>query len=362
MTGTTNDRRVGIWLAAWSIMVLLTVVIGGVTRLTESGLSITEWRPLSGVVPPLDQTAWQSEFERYRAIPQFRLEHPTMTLGEFKRIYFWEFIHRLWARLVGVALAVPLVVGLVRGWFAPWLTRRLVGILLLTGLQGALGWYMVKSGLAVRTSVSPIRLAAHLGLALGIFCLTITSAAALLVLRSPVPRPPSLRRHALSTVLLVFVTAIAGALVAGTHGGKVYNEFPLMGGRLVPAGYWSLDPGWKNLIENVAAVQFNHRVLAMLVVLVAGSLAIRLIRLGRSHRGIGGLLLAAALLQAALGLVTLLRSVPIEAAASHQAGAVILLGLSLLAAHRLAPAATATPAGSVDLAGATGRLAPRAEP
>jgi cytochrome c oxidase assembly protein subunit 15 len=285
-----------------------------------------------------------------------------MTLGEFKRIYFWEFVHRLWARLVGAVLAVPLVVGLVRGWFAPWLTRRLVGILLLTGLQGALGWYMVKSGLAVRTSVSPIRLAAHLGLALGIFCLTIVSAADLLRPAAPVAGSRSLRRHAVSTVLLVFLTAIAGAFVAGTHAGKVYNEFPLMAGRLIPAGYWSLDPGWKNLVENVAAVQFNHRVLAMLVLLVAGSLAIRLLRLGRPYRGTGGWLVAAVLIQVVLGLITLLRSVPIEAAALHQAGAVVLLGVSVLAAHRLAPARANARAEPVDLTAPPHRLAPHAEP
>jgi heme a synthase len=361
MPRKTSDRRVGLWLAAWSIMVLLTVVIGGVTRLTESGLSITEWRPLSGVIPPLGDDAWQSEFDRYRAIPQFRLEHPAMTLGEFKRIYFWEFVHRLWARLVGAALAVPLLLGLVRRWFAPWLTRRLVGVLILTGLQGALGWYMVQSGLAVRTSVSPIRLAAHLGLALGIFCLTVTAAADLLGPRPDGAVSRGLRRHALGTVALVFVTALAGALVAGTHAGKVYNEFPLMGGRLVPAGYLSLDPWWRNLVENVAAVQFNHRLLAMLALLVAGSLAIRLFRLGRPHRATGGLLLAAALVQVGLGLVTLLRSVPVGAAALHQAGAVILLGVSLLAAHRLPAARATVPADPMDLAG-TRRLASNPEP
>ncbi len=315
-------------------MVLLTVVIGGVTRLTESGLSITEWRPISGIVPPLTEAAWQAEFTKYQEIPQFRVDHPDMTLAGFKQIYFWEFVHRLWARLVGVGLGVPLVIGLARRWFSRRLVGRLVGVLVLTGLQGALGWYLVKSGLTGRTSVSQYRLAAHLGLALAIFCLTAWTAADLLA-------PPRVfagrgfRRHAMATTALVFLTALAGALVAGTKAGKVYNEFPLMGGRIVPDGYLFLRPWWRNVFDNAAAVQFDHRALATVVLLTAGALGLRLLSAVAALRTLGALVILAVVAQFGLGLVTLLWSVPIPAAALHQAGAVLLLGVCLLTVHRV---------------------------
>jgi cytochrome c oxidase assembly protein subunit 15 len=246
---TAMSRRIGLWLAAWSVMVALTVVIGGVTRLTESGLSITEWRPVSGVLPPLSAAAWEEEFARYRAIPEFQVEAPDMTIDGFMQIYFWEFLHRLWARLVGLAIAAPLLVGLARKWFPPRLAKRLIAMTLLTGAQGALGWYMVKSGLTELTDVSQYRLAAHLGLALVIFMAAVWTAADLLQPNRLAREPAPYRGYAGFTTGLVFVVCMAGAFVAGTNAGKVYNEFPLMAGRFVPAGYlpaetrpWAASP------------------------------------------------------------------------------------------------------------------------
>jgi cytochrome c oxidase assembly protein subunit 15 len=289
---------------------------------------------VSGVLPPLSAAAWEAEFARYRATPEFQLDAPHLTLAGFKRIYFWEYVHRLWARLVGVVIAIPALVGLARGWFAPWLRGRLLVLALLTGLQGALGWYMVQSGLSDRTDVSQYRLAAHLGLALVIFMIALWTAADLFRGRAAprVGRAPPVRRHALATVAVVLLTAIAGAFVAGTNAGKTYNEFPLMAGRIVPAGYFSLDPWYRNLFENVAAVQFNHRLLAVLALVVAIALGARLWRAGVAELGMG--IMVTATLQFGLGLATLLGSVPIGTAALHQAGAVVLLGLALLAVHR----------------------------
>lgn len=337
MTGGRTERRVGLWLAVWAVMVLFTVVIGGVTRLTNSGLSITEWRPVSGVVPPLSAAAWEAEFAKYQAIPEYRIENPDLTLAGFKRIYLVEFVHRFWARLVGLVLAVPLLLGLARGWFTPRVRNRLVGIVLLTGLQGAMGWYMVKSGLSVRTDVSQYRLAAHLLLALVVFAMALWTAADLLGRPQAPAVAPGLRRHALATVALVLVTAVAGAFVAGLHAGKVYNEFPLMAGRFVPEGYLAQRPWYRNFFENVATVQFDHRLLAELTAVVVIALAVRLWRAapagaGRSLALLIGLAVGA---QFALGLLTLLWSVPIPVAAFHQAGAVVLFGLSLLVAHRV---------------------------
>ena len=337
---TERRRAIGLWLAIWAAMVLLTVVIGGVTRLTESGLSITEWKPVSGIVPPLTADAWAEAFRRYQEIPEYQQLNQGMTLAEFKRIFFWEYLHRLWARLVGAALAVPLAVFLLRGGLPGRLTRRLVGILVLTGVQGALGWYMVRSGLSARTDVSQYRLAAHLGLALIIYVITLWTAADLLVGGTTERRNGGtdarwLRPTAVSLAILVFMTAIAGAFVAGINGGLVFNTFPLMGGRVVPPGYALIDPWWKNPFENVAAVQFNHRVLGVLSATAAVLLWWfgRRVVLGTLGRGLLIALPAVAVFQLALGVATLVLRVPVGIAALHQAGAVLLLTAAVLVVH-----------------------------
>ncbi|HTR21002.1 MAG TPA: COX15/CtaA family protein [Gemmatimonadales bacterium] len=340
-------RQIGLWLAIWAGLLLLLVVIGGVTRLTEAGLSITEWQPVSGVLPPLSHQAWQNEFTKYQTIPEFRLLHSWMTLGDFQRIYLTEYIHRLWARLLGVAFAVPLLVFALRRGLGGPLTRRLVALLVLMGLQGAMGWYMVKSGLAGRTSVSQYRLAAHLALALVIFAVTLWTAADLL--RKPAsggnPGLRGYRRAATGLSLLVFVNAIAGAFVAGLRAGKVYNTFPLMGDALVPAGYGQLTPWYLNWFENAAAVQFNHRLLGIAIVLAAVGLwwAGRRRPLSSGARWCSQGLAWMGVLQVGLGVATLLLVVPIALAAVHQAGAVILLALTILLVHALGEPAEQQP-------------------
>jgi len=363
------QRRVGLWLALWAAMVLALVVIGGATRLTESGLSITEWKPVTGVIPPLDRAAWEAEFVRYQQIPQYQLLHRGMTLGEFQTIYLWEFMHRLWARLVGLAFAVPFLVFLWRRELDGPLTRRLGAILILTGLQGAMGWYMVKSGLSVLTSVSQYRLAAHLAFALLIYLLAVWTAAGLLDVGAG-PRAASaagalperrFRRLAGAFTGFVFFTIVSGAFVAGLGAGRAWNTFPLMGGQVVPPGYAALHPWYRNAFENVASVQFHHRLLGLTVAV----LSLALWRLGRRQplpaggRRVLALLPALALLQVSLGITTLLLHVPVLVASLHQLGAVLVLTTALLVFRSVTTTNGRREAPAVVEAGGAEALSPR---
>ncbi len=333
--GRANAPSVGLWLLVCCAMIFAMVVIGGITRLTESGLSITEWRPVTGVLPPLSAAEWQSEFAKYRRIPEYREKNADLTLGQFKTIYWWEYVHRLWGRLIGAAYLFPLVWFVVRGQLNRRLAWRLAGIFILGGLQGGLGWYMVQSGLGDRIGVSPYRLAAHLGLALVIYALTLWTALDLLAERAS--GAPALKRLVHVFVGLVFLAILAGGFVAGLDAGMIYNSFPLMDGRVIPAGYGDLDPWWRNLFENPAAAQFNHRLLgvvtflAALVVIVAASRA----RPSLTARRWLNALVVLAFVQVGLGIATLLLAVPIPLAAAHQAGAVALFTAALGAAHAL---------------------------
>ena len=336
MMADQSTRAVGRWLALWAVMVALLVLIGGATRLTESGLSITEWQPVSGVIPPLNETAWATEFSKYQRIPQYQLLNQGMSLAQFKTIFLWEYVHRLWARLLGVALAIPLLCFAIRRRLPRELWPRLVGLLVLLGLQGALGWWMVKSGLSERTSVSQYRLAAHLVTALALYAFTVWTAAELIAPRGVrgAASDGALSKGLIALALLVPVTAASGAFVAGLRAGKIYNTFPLMGSGLVPPDYGQLTPFWRNLFENPAAVQFNHRLLATTTFLLAMWVWYRArksanLRVVRSTR----LVFAAALLQVALGISTLLTGVPVVLGVAHQAGAVLLLTAALLAVH-----------------------------
>jgi cytochrome c oxidase assembly protein subunit 15 len=320
-------------------MLVALVVIGGITRLTESGLSITEWKPVAGVLPPLSHAAWEAEFARYQQIPEARTVHAGMTLWEFQRIYFWEYLHRLWARLLGVAFAVPLAWFVAKGAVRGALARRLLGILVLLAAQGALGWYMVSSGLVDRVDVSQYRLAAHLGLALAIYGMTLWTAADLL--RAPVvTQDRRVAGWAAAYAGYVYLTILAGAFVAGLDAGRGWNTFPLMEGRFFPAGYGQLHPAWRNAFENPAAVQFHHRWLgigAFLGALALWTLARRSATLSTTGRALAACLAGMAGLQALLGVSTLLLAVPVPVAALHQFGAVILLTLALLLATAAKP-------------------------
>jgi heme a synthase len=328
-----NRRAVAAWLFFCCAMIFAMVIIGGVTRLTESGLSITEWKPVEGAIPPLTEQAWQEEFAKYQRIPEYQLRNHGMTLAEFKTIFWWEYVHRLWGRLIGLAFFMPMVWFVMRGYVRRTLAWRLGGIFVLGGLQGVLGWYMVQSGLVDRVDVSAYRLTAHLGLALAIYAATLWTALDLLR-PTQFEAPDKLGRPALAFCGLVFLTLLSGGFVAGLDAGMTYNTFPLMDGQLVPPGYLAEAPWWVNLFENVAAVQFNHRLLATTTLLAAVALGVA----GRSSpspriRRLAAAVACMALLQVVLGVSTLLLVVPTTLAAAHQAGAVMLLTLALALAH-----------------------------
>jgi heme a synthase len=321
-------------------MILLMVVIGGITRLTESGLSITEWRPVTGVLPPLNDAQWAAEFGKYKAIPQYRAIHADMTLAEFKYIFFWEYLHRLWGRLIGVVFAAPFAYFLLRGRISRRLAPRLALLFVLGGLQGALGWYMVESGLSERIEVSQYRLAAHLAAAALIYAAMLWVALDLLWPGPEAahdPRQKRLRAGIGLVLAFVSLTLVAGAFVAGLRAGHIYNTFPLMGDRLLPAEYGALSPWWRNWFENAAAAQFNHRLLAEITVGEVVGLWIFSLRLHLAPRARAAMsgLLAIAVLQLALGISILLLVVPLPLAVAHQAGAMLLLTTALVAFHAL---------------------------
>lgn len=307
------------WMVASAAVVVLTLVVGGATRLTESGLSITEWKPVAGVLPPMSATSWDAAYQAYLQIPEAQTVHRGITLSEFKSLFWWEWAHRIVARVAGLVLALPWLWLVVRRKLDRVWIRRLAVLPLLTAAQGALGWYMVSSGLSERTDVSQYRLVAHLGLALVIFVLAVRYA---LLLRGA---PPFRWNAPHAVAALSFVTILSGGFVAGLDAGHIFNTFPLMGDGLVPPGYLQLSPAWRNIFDNPAAVQFNHRVLAIATLVVALLVARRLG--GRQ----GWLLGAAALLQVTLGISTLLMGVPLLVAGLHQLGAVLLLTAAIVA-------------------------------
>ena len=352
----SNDRAIAIWLLACCALIFLMVLIGGITRLTESGLSITQWKPIEGVLPPLNEAQWQDAFTRYQAIPQYQAIHSDMSLSDFKHIYFWEYIHRLLGRVIGAAFALPFLYFLVRGQIARRLVMPLIGLFVLGGLQGALGWYMVASGLQDRIEVSQYRLAAHLAMAVVIYLAMLWVALDLLVSSSfPRKRESSggdmdsrfrgndvkgiagLRQTATLALILVFITLVAGAFVAGTRAGYLDNTFPLMEGRFVPPDYWHLTPFWLNWFENLSSIQFDHRILAETTWLVIALLWFFGARapLTPGQRNALHVFFFLACLQVVLGISTLLSVVQLHIAVTHQAGALCLLTAALVVRHTL---------------------------
>lgn len=328
-------------------MVFATLVVGGVTRLTHSGLSIVEWEPIVGTIPPLSEADWNELFHEYRQTPEYQHVNRGMSLGEFKYIFWWEYVHRLLGRGIGLVFFVPFVYFLARGRLDGGLTLKLVGIFMLGGLQGAMGWYMVKSGLVDNPRVSQYRLTAHLGLAFLIFGAMFWVALDLLARRdrdSAHAADDNLRsaqRWAAWLAALIFLMVLTGGLVAGIRAGLAYNTFPLMNGHLVPPEILQLEPWYLNLFNNMATVQFNHRALAWLLAFLVPWFWYRTRRLAQSPRArlaldVVVLVLA---LQIALGIFTLLYQVPVALAAAHQGGAMILFGAMLWVDHelRLAP-------------------------
>ena len=319
-----SDQIVTKWLFGIALLVAVMVVIGGVTRLTGSGLSMVEWRPLMGTLPPMTALEWQRVYQLYQASPEYQQLNYGMSLSQFKTIFFWEYFHRLWGRLLGLAFGLPLIALVLTGRIPNGIGRRLFLLLLLGGFQGVVGWWMVKSGLTETASVSQYRLAVHLSLALIIFSLLVWTA---FDLRDGRGRHPS--GQGLATLILLSITIVAGALVAGMDAGLLYNEYPLMGQSLLPVEYG--EAAWLDPFENPASAQFHHRWLGALTF---GAVVI----LGLKERSgsfpfRSNLVLAAVSLQFTLGIVTLLHGVPVSLGGMHQAGAVILLGCLLALLH-----------------------------
>jgi cytochrome c oxidase assembly protein subunit 15 len=333
----TSRRPIAIWLLVCCALVFAIVVVGGATRLTQSGLSIVEWKPLVGAIPPLDDAQWEEAFAQYRKTPEFRLRNPGMTLAGFKGIFWWEYAHRLLGRVIGVVFLLPLAWFWWRGALDRPLKWKLGTVFVLGAVQGALGWYMVKSGLVDDPRVSPVRLAAHLGLAFVIFAAMFWIALDLLV-PAEVRDRRGPRAWVALVAILVFVMVLSGALVAGTRAGYAYNTFPLMNGRWIPPDLLSLQPAWQNFVHNLATVQFVHRALAALIVVLVLPLWWRVDtdrNLGeRTHRW-SMLLLIALALQVAAGIATLLMRVPLVLAVAHQAGALLVFTCALGMLHSL---------------------------
>ena len=324
---TDSNRAIAIWLFVMAFLVAMMVVIGGVTRLTGSGLSMVEWRPLIGTLPPLSQAEWMRVFTLYQASPEYNDINYGMSLAEFKLIFFWEYFHRLWGRMLGIAFALPLAYFAFRKMIPQGYKLPLVVLLFLGGMQGVIGWWMVKSGLVSDPTVSQYRLATHLGMALFIYGMLLWTGFNLFYGKAL--RPSG---HMMGVVTIVAITIIAGAFVAGMDAGLLYNEYPLMGDGLVPIEYG--EEGLSDPFENPAAAQFHHRWIAVLAVVGVLTLWRRANRI--AHIRSRGITVGAIVLgQFTLGIITLLNGVPVWMGAAHQLGAVLLLGACLWCVHGL---------------------------
>lgn len=333
-----RSRPVALWLFATAFLVFAMVVVGGATRLTGSGLSITQWKPVTGALPPLSEHAWLDNFRLYQATPQYKLINRGMSLGEFKFIFWWEWSHRLLGRMLGVVFGLPFVVFLALRRLPGRLIWRCLILFALGGLQGLVGWWMVKSGLEARVTVAPERLATHLGLALILFCALVWTG---LEAWNGQVRVGGRRQDGWSVagaavMAAVYGQCLLGALVAGNQAGLVDNDWPLMNGRVFPDDYAGAS-AWQTFAHSQAAVQFNHRLMAYGVLVAALLLAVRAVRAGYlsgTLRALFAGLLVAVLFQAGLGIATLMTGVPLWLAILHQAGAVLVLTLSVVLAWR----------------------------
>ena len=320
------------WLLTVTATILVMAVVGAITRLTESGLSIMEWAPIKGTLPPFSETEWQRVFELYKTIPEYKWDNPDMTLAEFKTIFWWEWIHRLLGRVIGLAFAIPLLVFWLKGWLPQWLKKHLLIALVLGSLQGAMGWYMVASGFGNRTDVSQYRLALHLGLALVLFGYLLWLSLTLIYGKiDNIKLNTNSKLISFALLLLISITVISGAFVAGLNAGVIYNSFPLMGDQIIPSDYLTNQGFFTDIFENHATVQWNHRLFAIsTLILVTVRFLTR--ESARNHNALNQAwthLVIWVWIQLALGITTLLLVVPIWAGALHQAGATILLALGI---------------------------------
>ncbi len=326
------DRRaVAWWLLACCAMIAAMVVIGGITRLTESGLSIVEWLPFAGVLPPLTQAEWQHAFDLYRDTSEFRIQNPTMDLAGFQTIYWWEYIHRLWGRAIGVVFGLPLLWLVIRRRIERPLVPHLVALFLLGGMQGAIGYWMVASGFVDRDDVSQYRLTIHLGVAIALLGYMLWLALGLLFPDDRGAAPVPARRLATGVAGVVFLTLLSGGLVAGINAGFTFNTWPLMDGGFAPHDVLSMSPWWLNAFENLGTVQFDHRMLAYATaaLVLVYWLRLRPVAPHSRARRAAGMLAGMVVLQVILGIATLLLVVPLPIAVTHQGGAVVLFALAI---------------------------------
>lgn len=330
-----NNRQIANWLFCVCLMIFCMVIVGGVTRLTESGLSMVNWKPLSGIIPPMNEAQWVEEFAAYQQYPEYQQVNRGMSMDEFKSIFFWEYGHRLLGRLIGLVFFVPFVIFLIKGKVSGALKPKLWLMFYLGGLQGLLGWWMVKSGLVDQPDVSHYRLTAHLGLAVLIYLYMFWVASGLVMTpcEGTRKRPIGILMF---LVGLIFVQILLGGLVAGLNAGMIFNTWPLMEDQIIPAGLYSMTPWYMNISENIMTVQFNHRMVAYLIGLLGLYIWCRTRKDTHINvRMAGHLMLLMILGQVALGVLTLIHRVPIPLAAAHQAGALITLSAALFVLRRV---------------------------
>ena len=334
----SGNTPIRVWLWVIALFVIGMVVVGGATRLTESGLSITEWKPIHGVVPPLNEAEWLEEFEKYKQIPEYQEINKGMSVEEFKTIYWWEWAHRLLGRVIGFVFLIPFVYFVARGQISRRDAPKLAVLFVLGGLQGAIGWWMVASGLTERTDVSQYRLATHLTLACIILAATVWVAEGFRTKGSPMTESDGLRRSGFVLMLLVLFQIFLGGIVAGLNAGLIYNTWPLMEGQIIPEGMAAMKPLWVNFFENHMTVQFVHRIGAYVLFAIAGLhyLQARRDALDPAVVRRAGLVFLLVCTQAALGIITLIHVVPLHLALAHQAMAAVVLTVAAVHARRLA--------------------------
>ncbi|MES2906755.1 MAG: COX15/CtaA family protein [Pseudomonadota bacterium] len=320
----STAKQLRIWLYLVAVLITVMVLVGGATRLTESGLSITEWKPVAGALPPMSETQWQGEFEKYQATTQYHELNRGMALQDFKKIYWWEWAHRFLGRFIGIAFALPFFFFALTKRLPRPLLWKLGGILLLGGLQGAIGWWMVASGLVNRVNVAPYRLAIHLTLALFIFVCILKVATSL---RAQQVKAEFNKPWSYILLGLIFVQVFLGALVAGNRAGYTYNTWPLMDGGFIPSNLFVMEPWWRNLFENTALVQFMHRCMAYLLFMMSLGLLLKNPNRNAAH------LFGIVIIQAGLGIATLLSGMNIGLALTHQAVALGLLSFVTLKSY-----------------------------
>ncbi len=326
----SSNKQIAIWLFSGCFLIFGMVVIGGITRLTGSGLSITEWKPIMGTIPPLNDVEWNDAFEKYKQIPQFQRVNYHFELEDFKSIFWWEFIHRLLGRLIGVVFIFPFLWFLFKNKFEKETIKKVLFLFLLGGIQGFLGWFMVSSGLAERTSVSHIRLAIHLMFAFITFAFTFYYGLELIYSEKPSSQI-SKKFSSLNKLIFILLSVqiIYGAFVAGLHAGKMHNTFPLMSGQVIPSGMAALKPGAANFFDNPVTVQFIHRLMAFALLFLCSwfVFAAKKETLNNFQRKGIYFLLIAICLQFLLGVLTILTSVNIALASLHQVGAFFLFSV-----------------------------------